>query len=75
MQMEHLQKRANGNKVKPTFSDKEMARRQDNLRQFMAKNDIDAVLLTSYHNINYFADFLYCYFGRKYGFVVTQNDA
>ncbi len=75
MKMEHLQKRANGNKVKPTFSDQEMSRRQDNLRQFMAENDIDAVLLTSYHNINYFADFLYCYFGRKYGFVVTQNNA
>lgn len=75
MEMERLQKRPNGDKVNPTFTAGEMDRRQANLRQHMTEKDIDAVLLTSYHNINYFADFLFCYFGRKYGFVVTQNAA
>ncbi len=65
----------NGEKVKPTFSAREMQRRQDNLREYLAEHDIDAALLTSYHNINYFADFLYCYFGRKYGLVVDQDKA
>ncbi len=39
----------------------------------MAKADIDAVLFTSYHNINYYSDFLYTSFGRNYGLVVTQD--
>ncbi len=63
----------NGDKVVPTFSRDEMQRRLDNLRQHMAKESIDAVLFTSYHNINYYADFLYCSFGRSYGLVVTQD--
>ncbi len=75
MEMERLQTRPNGTKVKSTFSKEEMDRRQRNLRSYMTEHDIDAVLFTSYHNINYFADFLYCYFGRKYGFVVTQTTA
>ena len=41
----------------------------------MAKNGIDAALMTSYHNICYYSGFLYCYFGRKYGMVITPNDA
>ena len=43
------------------------------LRELMARENIDAVLFTSYHNINYYADFLYCSFGRKYGLVVTPK--
>ena len=31
--------------------------------------------LHHYHNINYFADFLYCSFGRRYAFVVTPSRA
>ena len=73
--MARLLKWHNGDKVKPTFSAKEMQRRQDNLRKFMAENNIDSALLTSYHNINYHADFLYCYFGRKYGLVINQDRA
>ncbi len=64
----------NGEKATGTFSDAEMARRLTALRAHMARHDIDACLLTSYHNICYFADFLYCQFGRKYGLVVTQSD-
>ncbi|WP_227763911.1 M24 family metallopeptidase [Zhaonella formicivorans] len=63
----------NGEKVKPTFSRTEMDRRNAKLRQFMAENDIDAVLFTSYHNINYYSDFLYTAFGRNYGLIVTQD--
>lgn len=65
----------NGDKAKQTFSATEMQRRQDAVRQHMASNDIDAALFTSYHCINYYSDFLYCYFGRRYGFVITAEKA
>ncbi|WP_111414368.1 M24 family metallopeptidase [Billgrantia lactosivorans] len=63
----------NGDKVVPTFSDAEMQGRLARLREYMAENNVDAVVLTSYHNINYFSDFVYCKFGRDYGLVVTQD--
>jgi creatinase len=63
----------NGPHVKPTFSDAEMQRRVDAVRAHMAANDIDGVLFTSYHNINYYADFLFCSFGRFYGLALTQD--
>ena len=75
MEMDRLLKWQNGPKTTPTFSAGEMTRRQDNLRRHMAVAKLDAVLLTSYHNINYFSDFLYCSFGRRYGFVVTDKKA
>ena len=67
--------RNNGKKPKPTFTAAEMQRRQDAVRGWMAKNSVDACLFTSYHNICYLSDFLYCYFGRRYGLVVTQTAA
>jgi creatinase len=67
--------RNNGKPPKPTFSDKEMQRRQDAVRGWMARASVDACLFTSYHNICYLSDFLYCYFGRKYGLVITQKAA
>ncbi len=63
----------NGEKVKGTFSEKEYKNRQTKLRKCMADNNIDSVLFTSRHNINYYSDFLYCSFGRPYGLVVTQD--
>lgn len=75
MERERLQKFRNGAKAAPTFSAAEMNRRQQALRRHMAEAKLDAVLLTSYHNINYFADFLYCSFGRRYGLVVTDKKA
>ena len=63
----------NGGKVQPTFSRAEMERRNTNLRRILAEKEIDAVLFTSYHNINYYSDFLYTSFGRNYGLVVTQD--
>ena len=67
--------RANGKPPKPTFSAAEMQGRQERIRGWMAKSNVDACLFTSYHNICYLADFLYCSFGRKYGLVITQKAA
>lgn len=63
----------NGEKVTPTFSDAEMQRRQDAVRRHMAAEKIDAALFTSYHNICYLSDFLYCQFGRRYGLVIDHK--
>ncbi len=63
----------NGEKAARVFSDTEIEGRLTRLRALMAANNIDAILFTSYHNINYFNDFLYCSFGRPYGLVVTQT--
>ncbi len=65
----------NGDKAKGTFSAGEMRRRLDAIRRHMVDNDVDAALFTSYHNINYYADFMYCQFGRRYGFFVDQDNA
>ena len=65
----------NGEKVRGTFSDVEMQGRLDRLRVVMADRGVDAVLFTSIHNVNYYADFLYCSFGRPYGLVVTQEES
>ena len=65
----------NGEKVSGPFSDAEMDRRQQLLRDHMAEHDIDASLLTSLHNIGYFSGFIYCSFGRRYGFVVDRDNA
>ncbi|MEM7323337.1 MAG: M24 family metallopeptidase [Actinomycetota bacterium] len=65
----------NGEAAPGPFSDGEMDRRQLLLRQHMAMEGIDACLLTSYHNICYFSGFLYCRFGRNYGFVVDGDRA
>ena len=64
----------NGRKARPTFSAQEMSRRLERLRAHMAREEIDAALFTSIHNVNYFADFVYCSFGRSYGLVVTADD-
>jgi creatinase len=63
----------NGEKVTPMFSPGEMDRRLSGLRTLMDELDVEAVLFTSYHNINYYGDFLYCAFGRPYGLVVTPD--
>jgi len=63
----------NGKKVHPTFSKAELNSRLDKLRRYMAANNLEAVLFTSYHNINYYSDFVYCRFGRDYGLVVTLD--
>ena len=75
-QRERLQSfEGNGPKVQPTFSAAEMQRRQDAIRAYMAAQGIDAALFTSYHGINYYSDFLYCQFGRRYGFLIDHDKA
>ncbi len=63
----------NGERATPTFTVQEMTRRQSALRDLMASLDIDVCLFTSYHNICYLSDFLYCRFGRRYGLVIDAN--
>lgn len=76
MERERLQNYVgNGTKAQPTFSDAEMQRRLDAIRAHMARESIDAALFTSYHCINYYSDFLYCQFGRRYGFLVDHDKA
>lgn len=74
-QLLRLQKMHNGEKVRPTFSPGEMSRRQDAMRGIMEELKLDAAVLTSYQNVCYFSDFMYCYFGRKYAFVITDGSA
>lgn len=64
----------NGEKIPGVFSDDEMHNRASRLRDYMAKEGIDHVLFTSYHNIDYYSGFLYHSFGRSYGLVVSDDD-
>ena len=63
----------NGRKQAPIFSATEMGNRLAKLRTQMVAENIDAVIFTSIHNINYYNHFVYCSFGRPYGLVVTQD--
>ena len=63
----------NGSKANLPFSNTEYENRLAKLRQLMGQAGIDAVLLTSMHNIAYYSGFLYCSFGRPYACVVTEN--
>ena len=73
--MLHVMEWHNGEKLYSPFSDGEMQRRQDAVRDWMGQNDVDAALFTSHHCINYYSGWLYCYFGRKYGMVITPDAA
>ena len=63
----------NGTKAPLPFSADEYDRRLAGLRQIMDRQGLDAVLLTSMHNIAYYTGFLYCSFGRPYAAVVTAT--
>ena len=63
----------NGSKANLPFSDVEYEIRLGKLRALMAGNNVDAMLLTSMHNIAYYSGFLYCSFGRPYACVVTAE--
>src|SRR5688572_20452009 len=67
--------RGNGTRPAPIFSAGEVDRRHAAVRGVMAAEKIDAALFTSYHNICYLTGFLYCYFGRRYGLVLDQDNA
>ncbi len=63
----------NGEQTLGPFSAQEMINRQSRLQTHMAESELDACLLTSYHNICYFSGFVYCSFGRNYGVVLTPE--
>ena len=63
----------NGAKATLPFSATEYENRLGGLRQLMASSGVDAMLLTSMHNIAYYSGFLYCSFGRPYACVVTAD--
>lgn len=63
----------NGEKVASFFSAAEMQSRVAKLRATLAANNVDVALFTSYHNINYYSDFMYCGFGRLYGTVISET--
>ncbi len=73
MNMPSLITLPNGPKMRATFSVTELNRRLAMLRAQLQALELDAVVLTSIHNVNYFGDFLYCSFGRSYALVVTQD--
>jgi creatinase len=74
MKRERFQDYTNNGEAAPqTFSEAEMQRRLDAIRGHMAAENIDAALFSSYHCINYYSDFLFCYFGRRYGLLVDHN--
>ena len=64
----------NGARATHTFSEDEYRRRREALFALMEESGMDAVLMTSAHNINYYADFLYCSFGRPYGLAVCGGE-
>lgn len=71
--MKDLLEIRNGERVKGTFSDREMQQRLATLRTLMAEQNLDAVVFTSIQNVNYYSDFFYCSFGRPFGLLVTQQ--
>ncbi len=64
----------NGEKAPLPFSAAEYDARLAGLRQIMSDKGLDAVILTSMHNIAYYTGFLYCAFGRPYAAVITASD-
>jgi creatinase len=65
----------NGDKPALQFAQAEYDARLMGLRAIMDANGVDAVVLSSMHNIAYYSGFLYCAFGRAYALVVTAREA
>jgi creatinase len=63
----------NGSKSQLPFTDNEYKNRLSGLREIISNNNLDAVILTSMHNIAYYSGFLYCSFGRPYACIVTSK--
>jgi creatinase len=61
-----------GDRVLP-FAASEYDARLGGLRAIMDATGVEAVVLTSMHNIAYYSGFLYCSFGRPYALVVTAS--
>jgi creatinase len=61
-----------GDRLLP-FAASEYDARLGGLRAIMDAMGVEAVVLTSMHNIAYYSGFLYCSFGRPYALVVTAT--
>lgn len=64
----------NGTKAVLPFGADEYEARLAGLRDIMESHELDAVVLTSMHNVAYYSGFLYCSFGRPYACVVTKTE-
>lgn len=64
----------NGDRVENTFPAEEFERRLALLRAHMAAESVDVALFSSYQNINYYCDFLFCHFGRFYALVIDHDN-
>ena len=64
----------NGTKAVLPFGADEYEDRLAGLRDIMELHSLDAVVLTSMHNVAYYSGFLYCSFGRPYACVVTKTE-
>jgi creatinase len=69
--MLHVMEWHNGEKPRFPFSEQEMRRRQDAVRQWMAANDVDAALFTSSQSVAYYSGWFYSGIGQKCGMVVS----
>lgn len=63
-----------GQKDALPFAVAEYEDRLAGLRDIMEMHELDAIVLTSMHNVAYYSGFLYCSFGRPYACVVTKTD-
>lgn len=73
--MLHVMEWHNGEKPRFPFSDHEMGRRQDAVRQWMTANDVDAALFTSSQSIAYYSGWFYSGTLQKCGMVVSPTAA
>lgn len=64
----------NGAKAILPFAVSEYEDRLQGLRDIMELHSLDAIVLTSTHNVAYYSGFLYCSFGRPYACVVTAGE-
>jgi creatinase len=64
----------NGTKANLPFAVEEYDDRIAGLRDIMELHSLDAIVLTSMHNVAYYSGFLYCSFGRPYACVVTATE-
>lgn len=71
---EHYRLHNGGAKDALPFDDAEYDDRLAGLRDIMELHSLDAVVLTSMHNVAYYSGFLYCSFGRPYACVVTKTE-
>ncbi len=63
----------NGDRAPLPFAPAEYDNRLKGLREILAREQLDAAILTSMHGIAYYTGFLYCSFGRPFALVVTPE--